>query len=231
MSIRTGTTVTGGLTIGYRETGTGNPVVLLHALGSQASTWDTFATALAGQGRRAIAPDFRGHGTTSMTDEYSLELMVTDLLGFLDARGLPRVDLIGHSMGGHVAQLFAAGHPDRVRRLVIEEAAPPPHTAADPPPPEPPAEPPGPVGFDWRLVRPVLSRLRTPDPAWWASLASITAPTLLIAGGPSSPVAQERIHEAAAAVPGARIAEIPAGHHVHREAPAEFAEAVLEFLD
>ena len=52
--------------------------------------------------------------------------MVADVLRFLDARGLPRVDLVGHSLGGLVALLLAARDPVRVRRMVIEDAPPPP---------------------------------------------------------------------------------------------------------
>ena len=55
-----------GLTVGYRETGAPGelPVVLLHATGESAGTWDWFAAALADAGRFAIALDLRGHGTS-----------------------------------------------------------------------------------------------------------------------------------------------------------------------
>ncbi|WP_020667496.1 alpha/beta fold hydrolase [Amycolatopsis nigrescens] len=230
--VRAGTEPAGDLTIGFRETGTpsGTPVVLLHGLGSKAATWDLFAAELAEDSGWAIALDARGHGASSWPGEYSLDLMVGDLLAFLDRRGFDRVDLVGHSMGGGVAQLFAGSHPRRVRRLVIEEAAPPARTPPAEPASEPPAEAPGPVDFDWRLVRPVYRGLRTPDPDWWALLASIAAPTLLVAGGPASHLSRERIQETAAAIPDARMVEIEVGHHVHREAPAAFAEAVLDFL-
>ncbi|MFE0020243.1 alpha/beta fold hydrolase [Amycolatopsis sp. NPDC059021] len=230
--VRTGTAPAGDLTIGFREFGdpAGQPVVLLHGLGSSAATWDTFAAALAEAGRRAIALDARGHGGSSRPGSYSLELMIGDVLAFLDHRGLDEVDLVGHSMGGSVAQLFAAGHPGRVRRLVVEEAAPPPHTAPAEPPPEPPAEPPAPVDYDWRLVAPLFRRFRTPDPEWWARLAAITAPTLVVAGGSTSIVSQERIRLLADVIPDARLVEIAAGHRVHRDAPGAFAEAVLPFL-
>ncbi|MFD9890753.1 alpha/beta fold hydrolase [Amycolatopsis sp. NPDC059027] len=230
--IRTGTESAGDLTIGFREIGdpARQPVVLLHGLGSGAVTWDAFAAALAAAGRWAIALDARGHGASSRPGNYSLELMIGDVLAFLDHRGLGEVDLVGHSMGGSVAQLFAAGHPERVRRLVVEEAAPPPHTVPAGPLPEPPAEPPTPVDYDWRLVGPLFRRFRTPDPAWWSRLASITAPTLVVAGGPASMVSQERIRLLAEAIPDARLVEVAAGHRVHRDAPGAFVEAVLPFL-
>jgi pimeloyl-ACP methyl ester carboxylesterase len=103
--VRTGMTTVDSVVISYREIGavSANPAVLLHGLGSSASTWDGFATVMAEAGGQAIAVDARGHGNSSPAEEYSLELMVADLLGFLDQRRLDRVDLIGHSMGGSVA--------------------------------------------------------------------------------------------------------------------------------
>ncbi|WP_424185227.1 alpha/beta fold hydrolase [Actinokineospora sp. G85] len=229
---RTGATAVGTVVLGHRETGdpTANPVVLLHGLGSNASTWDKTASALADAGHTAIALDARGHGDSLPATAYTLDLMTADLLAFLDRRGLPQVDLVGHSMGGAVAHLLAARHPTRVRRLVIEDMAPPPHTPPDPPHDAPPPDPPQPVDFDWRLVAPILRQVNTPDPQWWALLPAITAPTLLIAGGPASHVPQDLLHESAKAIPDARVVEINVGHHVHREAPEEFTQALLSFL-
>jgi esterase len=199
-------------------------------MGSSATTWNGFAAALAGAGRRAIAIDARGHGASPRVAEYTFATMVGDLLAFLDQHALDRVDLIGHSMGGGVAQLFAGRYPGRVRRLVVEETAPPPRTAPADQPPDPPDEPPHPVDFDWRVVRPIMRAFRTPDPEWWALLGRISAPTLVVAGGGSSFVSQDRVRAAAAAIPDARIVEIDAGHHVHKHAAAAFAQAVLDFL-
>lgn len=227
------TTPVGEVLLAHHETGdpTGPPAVLLHGMGSSAATWDGFAAALGGAGRRVLAIDARGHGASSRTAEYTFAAMVDDLRGFLDEHAVDRVDLIGHSMGGGVAQLFAGRYPDRVRRLVIEEAAPPPHAAPADQPPDPPREPPHPVEFDWQVVRPIMRAFRTPDPEWWALLGHIAAPTLVIAGGATSLVSQDRIHAAAAAIPDARLVEINAGHNVHKHAAAAFASIVLEFLD
>lgn len=132
-------------------------------------------------------------------------------------------------MGGAVAQLFAARYPERVRRLVIEESAPPP---VDPPTeqrPEPPAAASHPVDHDWQVVGPIVRGFRTPDPAWCGS-TSATAPTLVVAGGPSSSISQDRIHALAETL-GAELVRIDVGHRVPRQAPDRFAEVVGEFLN
>lgn len=231
---RPGTLELGGVTIGYRQTGTpeAHPVVLLHALGSDAVSWDRFATALAAAGRQAIALDLRGHGTSSWSTAYSLELMLDDVIAFLDHRGLDRVDLVGHSMGGCVAMLAAGLHPDRFRRLVIEDAPPPPvsEMSSWDDMPEPPAQAPQPVGFDWNLVLPIFHQTRRPDPDWWTRVELIRAPALLLSGGPTSHIPPARLDELAAALPNARMVQIRVGHHIHTTSPERFAEVVLPFL-
>ncbi|WP_291417104.1 alpha/beta fold hydrolase [Actinophytocola sp.] len=217
--------------LSHRSTGgpDGPPVVLLHALGEDATTWNRFADRLAATGRHAIALDLRGHGASPHPGEYTFDAMVADVLAFLDRHEHERVDLVGHSMGGHVASTLAGRHPDRVRRLVVEDPPTPPRAGPalpDENPPERPENPP----FDWRVVAPIRRAARAPDPAWWQGIARVTTPTLWISGGPASHVDPARVAEAAGAMPAASVAEIPVGHLVHENAPEEFARLVLEFL-
>ncbi|MCX4744301.1 hypothetical protein OG455_02020 [Kitasatospora sp. NBC_01287] len=90
---------------------------------------------------------------------------------------------------------------------------------------------------DWREVTPVLARGRRVyaldlrgDPAWLERLGEITARTLVLAGGPSSHVAQEGIAELAGRLPDGRVVTIPVGHLIHHAAPGEFLAAVSPFL-
>ncbi|MBB6420338.1 alpha/beta hydrolase [Streptomyces sp. AK010] len=69
-----------------------------------------------------------------------------------------------------------------------------------------------------------------PHPMWWDHISRITMPTLLIGGGPSSPIPQEQIAAFAELLPDARHITLGAGHLVHETRPKEFLAAVAEFL-
>ena len=103
--------------------GDGPPLVMLHGFTGHAHTWDYPARALADQ-YRVLALDQRGHGDTGWAPLYGSRPMVRDLLAFLDHLGLDRVTLMGLSMGGNVAYLFAAAHPERIERLIILDIGP-----------------------------------------------------------------------------------------------------------
>jgi 3-oxoadipate enol-lactonase len=216
----------GGIELAYQGWGAAGapPLVLLHALGEQGTNWDSVAPALA-RHCRVYAPDLRGHGRSSWPGEYSVQLMTADVLAFLDALSLDRVDLIGHSLGGLVAYLLAAQHPDQVNRLILEDVG-----APLPRPASVPARPGGELPYDWEMVLAVRGQIDDPDPAWLGQLGRITAPTLVISGGPASHIPQDRVAELARRIPHARLQTIPAGHLVHDAEPAAFTNAVLRFL-
>lgn len=240
---RTGTALLPDVTLAWREHGPGDgrPVLALHGLCSRAATWDHFGRQAAAAGLRTVAVDLRGHGGSSRPGRYSGALMRDDVLALLEQRRLGRVDVVGHSLGGHVAMLLARHAPDRVRRLVLEDT-PPPRRTADP-------TLRGAARrarvltqalllasrartFDVRAVRPVLAEvLVRPDPGWWQALGAVAAPTLLVGGGPPSHVSPAELAEVAAALPDARLVTLTgAGHRVHTMLPDRFAAEVLPFL-
>lgn len=202
------------------------PVVLLHGAGRDRSSWDAVIPGLAAT-HRVYALDLRGFGDSDRPGNYSFELMHDDVLGVLDAIGAERVDLIGHSMGGTVAWLVAQQAPARIRRLVIEDS-PPPTRSAEPFDlgPRPDHE----LTFDWDALVAITRDLNNPDEQWWDRITTVTAPTLLLAGGAGSHVPQPMLTEALALLPDGRLAEIPVGHNIHLDASQEFLAHVVPFL-
>lgn len=216
----------GGTTLAIHLSGPPDapPVVLLHGLGEQASDWDAVAAALAPE-FRVVAPDLRGHGASGRPGEYSYELMAGDVVAALDGLGYGAVRLVGHSMGALVALLIAERHPDRVERLVLEDTVP-----LEPTPRPPVERPDGPLPFDWPVVPAIRAQIAHPDPVWWADLPRVTAPTLVVGGGPDSHVPQDRLAAAVAVLADARLVTLPVGHHVHRGDPEGFLAALRDVL-
>lgn len=102
------------------------PLLLLHGFSGHRDDFIGVMPFLA-DGRRVIALDQRGHGDSVSgpgAAGYSFEQLVADLLAFLDALEIERIDLLGHSVGGMVALRFALAHPERVRSLVFVCTAP-----------------------------------------------------------------------------------------------------------
>ena len=100
-------------------------VMMLHGIRGYALTFASLARALQ-PGFRAIAYDQRGRGESDWDPrrQYYTENYVRDLGAVADELKLDRFDLLGHSMGGIAAYVYAAANPERVRRLVIEDAGP-----------------------------------------------------------------------------------------------------------
>jgi pimeloyl-ACP methyl ester carboxylesterase len=113
--------------LSFLESGiAGRPVLCFLHGGSAHAHWFDLVTPAFTDRFHVIALDQRGHGESQWAEPpaYATENFAADLVGFLDALGLARVALIGHSMGGHNAMSFAAWHPDRVSALVIVDSRP-----------------------------------------------------------------------------------------------------------
>lgn len=103
----------------YEEVGAGDPVLLISGLNGLAAPWHAVANALTPR-FRVVTHDHRGLGASSAWDgECSVDQIAGDVIGLMDRLGLARAHLVGHSLGGAVAQTIAADHPGRVARLVI----------------------------------------------------------------------------------------------------------------
>lgn len=113
----------GEVTLHVVEAGQGGrPVLLVHGFTADSGEVAGVMEPLADLGWHAVAPDLRGHGRSDRPadpDAYSLELMAVDLVALADRLGWDRFALLGHSMGGGVAQLVALDHPHRLTGLVL----------------------------------------------------------------------------------------------------------------
>ncbi len=99
-------------------------MLLVHGVGAFAENWGPVLTGLAAAGFRAIAPDLPGHGKSERARgvryfDPKHPYYVRFLGDVLDARGVRRADVVGHSLGGGIAGVMALAAPDRVRRLVL----------------------------------------------------------------------------------------------------------------
>lgn len=104
----------------WTESGRGRrAAVMLHGVGGGKELWHFQLDHLAGRGYRAIAWDAPGYGESPMPPRFDWPALSAALIALLDHLGLPKVALIGHSMGGMVAQDFAARHPERLAALVL----------------------------------------------------------------------------------------------------------------
>jgi 3-oxoadipate enol-lactonase len=112
-----------GARIWYQETGKGDPVIQIHGAGFGHFNFAT-ATPVLSKSFRCIDFDMRGYGESERPlQNYSMEVWADDIAGLMDHLGLPAAHIHGTSMGGMVAQQFAAKYPARTQRLVINCSA------------------------------------------------------------------------------------------------------------
>ena len=109
-----------GVSLNYEITGEGRTLVLTHGIGGSLGSWSNVAPRLAGS-FQVLTWDVRGFGDSDKPDEeYSPELFAGDLHLRLEKLNIDKVALLGHSMGGVIAQRFVLDYPDSVEALILE---------------------------------------------------------------------------------------------------------------
>lgn len=108
----------------YRSKGQGDAILMLHGFSADKDVWARFARHFA-DGHQVIIPDLAGHGETGYQPDwkYSIPAQSERLVKLLDQLGVPRVHVIGNSMGGHLAAYFALHHPDRTLSAAMVDPA------------------------------------------------------------------------------------------------------------
>jgi pimeloyl-ACP methyl ester carboxylesterase len=107
----------------YYEGGQGPTLVLLHGFAADRNVWLEQLRLLT-PNFHVIAPDLPGWGDSTRVDgaSYNIDSQAARLQGFVDTLRLPRFVLVGHSMGGAIAGVYAADHPDKVAALALVDA-------------------------------------------------------------------------------------------------------------
>ena len=121
--MRTRTLSVGTVELSIAEAGEGGrPILLLHGFTGAKEDFTEWLDPLAASGWHAVAPDHRGHGASSKPRDagaYSFQTLADDAAALVAALGWGRYALLGHSMGGYVAQRVALGDPGRLLGLVL----------------------------------------------------------------------------------------------------------------
>jgi 3-oxoadipate enol-lactonase len=98
-------------------------IVMINSLGTNMGMWDEQAGPFS-QSFRVVRYDCRGHGASDvLPGPYTIELLGRDLLSLLDNLAIEQAHLCGLSLGGVVAQWFAASYPERVKRVILANTA------------------------------------------------------------------------------------------------------------
>jgi pimeloyl-ACP methyl ester carboxylesterase len=110
----------GDIDVAYKMFGKGDPIILFNGASDNMDAWDpSFLTGISSN-HTVIAFDQRGVGnTTAGSKPYTYLQLANDTAGLLDALKIPEADVMGYSLGGHIAQAFTVSYPDKVNRLTL----------------------------------------------------------------------------------------------------------------
>ncbi len=109
--------------------GEGEPLLILHGFLGMGDNWKSLANKFS-ENYQVHLIDQRNHGRSFHSDDFSYDLMVEDLLAYCKHHELAKINLLGHSMGGKTAMLFAVKNREIVNKLIVADIAPkyyPPH--------------------------------------------------------------------------------------------------------
>lgn len=104
--------------------GEGKPLLIIHGYLGMSDNWKTLAGQYVAAGFQTHALDMRNHGKSFHSDEFTYDVMVQDLVEYINYHNLQKVDIIGHSMGGKAAMFFAVKHPELINKLVVADISP-----------------------------------------------------------------------------------------------------------
>jgi pimeloyl-ACP methyl ester carboxylesterase len=112
--------INGEVTLHYEDEGSGQPVLLIHGHTSDRRVWDPVMPGLRDAGLRVVRVDLRGHGLSTRPDfGYHFSDHAADMVAVLDAAGVSKSAVVGHSIGGGIALELALTVPGRLSAMVL----------------------------------------------------------------------------------------------------------------
>ncbi|MFK5987036.1 MAG: alpha/beta fold hydrolase [Pseudomonadota bacterium] len=110
--------------LNYTKTGDlGSVILILHGLFGNARNWQNIASYLS-KNNQVYSLDLRNHGLSAHSEDMTYQHMAEDVLEFITAHKLGKVNLLGHSMGGKVVMHLALNYPEIVKKLIVADIAP-----------------------------------------------------------------------------------------------------------
>lgn len=100
------------------------PLLILHGFLGMSDNWKSLGTQFSNQGFEVHMLDLRNHGRSFHKAQFDYDTMAQDVLNYCEAHQLTQICLIGHSMGGKVAQFLATKTPELINKLVVVDIAP-----------------------------------------------------------------------------------------------------------
>lgn len=104
--------------------GNGKPFVILHGFLGMSDNWKTLGKQFSTQGFEVHLIDQRNHGRSFWSNNFNYEILAEDLKHYCETYKLKDIILLGHSMGGKTAMLFATMYPELVSKLIIADISP-----------------------------------------------------------------------------------------------------------
>ena len=104
--------------------GEGQPFIILHGFLGMGDNWKTLAKQFSGLGFQVHLVDQRNHGRSFHDSEFNYDVLAADLKAYCSHHNLQNIVLLGHSMGGKTAMLFAALYPEIVSKLIVADISP-----------------------------------------------------------------------------------------------------------
>ncbi|TRD00364.1 alpha/beta fold hydrolase [Mesorhizobium sp. WSM4303] len=233
-----------GIQMSYAVFGAGDPILLIHGGLGHADIWASQVATMS-KTHKVIIADTRGHGRSTRTEQpYGYDLMASDYLALLDYLKIDKTALVGWSDGGIIGIDIALHHPERLTRLFAQAA----NVTTD-------GVDPGVMtnktfaayidrsGRDYKKMSKTpdqydafvaqISHMWESEPAWTKEqLGKITTPTAIVAGDHDEAIKREHTEYMASVIPGAKLIILPnASHFAMLQAPDEYSQAALDFID